>query len=120
MSNPHLRHDPDNPDQYPWLGRLLLRAAVDQSGDRLFWLLALVCVLLVISGLFFQFKGYFDFESLIGFYGGFGFVVGGLLILMAWVLRRLIRRDEGYYAPGSTNQEPYPWRADQGGQDDDA
>ncbi|MCF8061934.1 MAG: hypothetical protein K9M82_05410 [Deltaproteobacteria bacterium] len=52
---------------------------------------------LLIADLFVHKHGEFYWENVPGFFAAYGYVSCVLLVLVAKVLRRLIRRDENYY-----------------------
>jgi hypothetical protein len=61
------------------------------------WTLAVVCLALVGSELFFHKHGHFGWQEIFGFDAWFGFVSFCLIVLSGWPLGKLLRRDEDYY-----------------------
>jgi uncharacterized membrane protein len=57
-----------------------------------------VCALLFAADLFYVKEPHFAFEKGFGFYALFGFVGCVLLVLLARLLRRWVKRAEDYYA----------------------
>lgn len=60
-------------------------------------LLVLACVLLLAVDGFYHKHGHFEFEGWFGFYAGFGLLVGVVLVLLARLLRWVVRRNEDFY-----------------------
>ena len=58
-----------------------------------------VCALLLVADFFYEKHAHFPikFEEWFGFYGWFGFIAFVSLVLMAGVLRKLLKREEDYY-----------------------
>ena len=60
--------------------------------------LYVVCALVLLADIFARNKFENDIEALFGFYGIYGFIGSVLLVLGAKeILRRIVKRDEGYY-----------------------
>lgn len=57
----------------------------------------IVCVLLISIDLFLHRHEDFEFATLFGFHGLYGFLACVALVLAAKQLRRLLMRDENYY-----------------------
>lgn len=87
---------PDTPVRPPedsrsrWLDR-------KGSADKICWSVAAACVLLFLADAFYEKHPAFDVEYVFGFYGLFGFVACLGLVLVAKGLRRILKRDEGFY-----------------------
>jgi len=64
---------------------------------RLLRVLYLACALLLAADLFVHRHAEHDWESLWGFYAGFGFAACVSLVLIARQLRKLLKRPEDYY-----------------------
>ncbi|MCG6900225.1 MAG: hypothetical protein LJE75_09515 [Gammaproteobacteria bacterium] len=64
---------------------------------RLLRVLYLACALLLAADLFVHRHVEHDWESLWGFYAGFGFAACVSLVLIARQLRKLLKRPEDYY-----------------------
>ncbi len=81
----------------------------DQHGERPRWLdrpetvtlivraLWVICAALVVAEFFYHKHPYFRFDGSFAFYAIFGFVAYCTIVLSAKGLRRLIKREEGYY-----------------------
>jgi len=64
---------------------------------KIFWILCLLCGLLIASDLLYHRHADFTWEAWIGFYGYYGFFSCVGLVLLAKGLRRILKRDERYY-----------------------
>jgi hypothetical protein len=60
-------------------------------------ILIVTCIALVGLGVPVAIHGHFRWETWIGFYGLYGFVSCVTLVLVAKVLRRILKRPEDYY-----------------------
>ncbi|MDX1504300.1 MAG: hypothetical protein R3221_01205 [Spongiibacter sp.] len=81
----------------------------DQHGERPRWLdrpetvtlivrsLWVICAALVVAEFFYHKHPYFRFDGSFAFYAIFGFAAYCFIVLSAKRLRRLIKREEGYY-----------------------
>ncbi len=98
----------DNPANYPALGRMMLWVDKPGSANKIFWGLAVGCVLLFLADFTYKKYGNFNIETLPGFYGILGFVAFIVLILIAKTLRVLIKRPEDYYGDKAIDTEDYP------------
>ncbi len=98
----------DDPKTFPALGRALLWVDKPGSVTKIFWALAVICLLLFLYDFTFEKHGKFDVENIPGFFGFYGFVSFTGLILLAKALRVLIKRPEDYYADKSIDTEDYP------------
>jgi hypothetical protein len=67
------------------------------SVDKIVRTVYAVCALLFLADLAYHKHPHFAAEEWFGFYGVYGFVSCVLLVLAAKELRRLLKRDEGYY-----------------------
>jgi len=90
------------------LARWLLWADSPAAVERLQKGLYVVCGLLVAVEIVWHRHTYVPGEDLFGYYAIVGFFAFLLIVLGAKQLRRLIRRDESYYAPNSIDAETYP------------
>lgn len=109
------KHDTDeldivetDPAKLPALGRAMLFLDKKKNVDRIVYGLYAVCALLVIADIAYKKKTYFSIEYVFGFYGWYGFVMCALLVVCAKGLRRVLMRDESYYAPYDVEAEDYP------------
>ena len=68
-----------------------------RNPNRLFWLLAIICALLIIVDLFLHRHAHFGWEGWPGVYGVIGFVAFFGIVLSGKYLRKVLRRDEDYY-----------------------
>ncbi|MBA4338194.1 MAG: hypothetical protein C0421_05055 [Hyphomonas sp.] len=66
-------------------------------GAILFWVFAVLSVLLVLADLAVDRHEKIGFANSVGFYGLWGFLSFAFVVLMGWPLGRLLRRDENYY-----------------------
>jgi uncharacterized membrane protein len=64
---------------------------------RLVWLLAAVCVALVLGDLAYHKHVHFAFEGWFGLYGFFGFAAFFFIVMAGKYLRKILMRDEDYY-----------------------
>ena len=90
------------------LARWLLWVDSPAAVERLQKGLYVVCALLVAFEIVWHRHTYVPGEELFGYYAIVGFFAFLLIVLGAKQLRRLIRRDESYYAPSSVDAETYP------------
>ena len=97
-----------DPETLSWISRKLLWVDKPGSADKLFKILAMVCALLFLSEFTFHKHVIVAVENIPGFYGIFGFVMFTALILVAKMLRTIIKRREDYYAPKAIDSEEYP------------
>ena len=63
----------------------------------LIYMLYTTCAALLLIDVLFARHGYFDFESVPGFYIVFGIVAYIVTIMAAKVLRKFVKRNEDYY-----------------------
>lgn len=68
---------------------------------RLVYGLWALCALVLITEFFYVGHPYFEFDGWFGFYAALGFFAYCAIVLSAKGLRRLVRRDEDYYADGA-------------------
>ncbi|MGB0955443.1 MAG: hypothetical protein ACPGZP_05515 [Panacagrimonas sp.] len=78
------------PDKPSWLDR-------PENVKRIVIALYVVCGLLLVAELFVHKHVHFSFEAWFGFYAFFGFLAYCFIVNTATLLRRLLKRDEGYY-----------------------
>ena len=76
--------------------------------DRPVKLLAGLCGVLLVVELFVDRHPHVPGEGFPAFYAIVGFLAFALIVLGAKQLRRLIRRDEDFYAGGAVDAENYP------------
>lgn len=76
--------------------------------DRPVKVLAGLCVVLLIVELFVDRHPHVPGEGFPAFYAIVGFLAFALIVLGAKQLRRLIRRDETFYADAAIDAEAYP------------
>lgn len=67
------------------------------GADTLFYGLALLCAGLLLADFCYHKHASFAFEGWFGFFAWYGFICCVALVLLAKALRKLVRRDEGYY-----------------------
>lgn len=87
---------PSSDDKQYWL---------DQPGNinKLVYIVYGLCAVLLLADLFYDKHPHFSFESWFGFYAFFGFAAYFFIVNASKLLRRVIKRDEGYY--GETEDE---------------
>lgn len=56
-----------------------------------------VCALLLVADFFYEKHPHFEFEKWFGFFGWFGLIACVSLVLMARVLRKVLKREKDYY-----------------------
>jgi hypothetical protein len=95
-------------ENLPTLGRLFLWLDKPGSANRIFWGLAVICLLLFLADFTYEIHGHFAVEAIPGAYGIYGFVMFTGLILVAKALRFFIKRDEDYYGDKAIDSEEYP------------
>ena len=86
MSSEHNK----DPDKQYWLDD-------PRNVDKIVWSLVAVCALLVLADLLYHKHVHFSFENWFGFFAGYGFIMCVLLVLVAKVMRVILKRDEDYY-----------------------
>lgn len=64
---------------------------------RVRWTLFGVCLLLLLLDFFIPKHGEFYWEKAPNFFAGYGFISCVSLIFIARLLRKILKRDEGYY-----------------------
>ncbi len=99
---------PDNPEDWPALGRAL--SWVDRPGNplRIVRALAVACALVLAAGFTYEKHAPLAAENLPWFYAAYGFAGFTGLILLAKLLRKLIRRPEDFYGDKAVDREAYP------------
>lgn len=70
-------------------------------------ILVITCMFLIITNIVSPIYGYFESESIYGFYAGFGFISFCIIITIAKIFQRYLARDEDYYRPFSIDDEIY-------------
>lgn len=68
-----------------------------EFGNRVFWVVVVLCALSVGADLFYHKHGIYPVEEWIGFHGFYGFVSCVALVIAAKGMRRIVKRDEDYY-----------------------
>lgn len=95
-------------ENLPTLGRMMLWVDKPGSTNKIFWGLAIACLLLFLADFTYESHGHFAVEAIPGAYGIYGFVMFTLLILAAKALRFFIKRPEDYYGDKAIDAEEYP------------
>lgn len=103
----HTPRSTENQDVAP-LAKRFLWADSAHAIQRLIIGLCVVCGILVVLDLIFHRHAYAPGEGLPGFYAVVGFVAFAFIVLAAGQLRKVILRNENYYAPFSVDSEEYP------------
>ena len=98
----------DDPATYPALGRMMTWVDKKGSDKKIFWALALVCVVVFLLEWTYEKHPHFGVEGVNGFYAFYGFIMFTGLILVAKGLRVLIKRPEDYYGDKAVDTEEYP------------
>ena len=98
----------DNPADWPALGRAI--SWVDRPGNALkvVWMLAAACALVLAAGFTYEGHAALAAENLAWFYAAYGFAGFTGLIMLAKLLRVLVKRPEDYYADKAIDREDYP------------
>ena len=65
--------------------------------NKIVYTVYLVCILALAVDLLYAKGTHFKIEEFFGFYSVFGFVACVALVLAAWILRLVVRREEDYY-----------------------
>lgn len=107
MTDKQHKHD-ENHDDFTPLAKRFLWAESSSSVERVIFILSVTCAILFILDFIVHRHTYAPGEGLPGFYAIVGFVAFTLIVLGAKLLRRLILRNEQYYAPYSVDAEDYP------------
>ena len=81
--------------------------AAGQSG-RLSLVLAGACVVIFLAGFTYESHSTLAIEDVPGFFAAFGFVAFSCVILLARLLRVLVKRPEDYYGQQAVDAESYP------------
>ena len=98
----------DDPKSFPALGRALLWVDKPGSVTKIFWALAIACIVVFLLDFTYEKHGHFDMENLPGFFAIYGFISFTGLILVAKALRVMIKRPEDFYGDKAIDQEEYP------------
>ena len=80
-----------------------------ENANKIFLVLAVFCLALFLADFTYHKHGHFHIEEIPGFYGIYGFFMFTALILVAKVLRLLIKRPENYYGDKAVDGEEYPY-----------
>ena len=67
------------------------------GGNRLFWGLVIVCVLLGVADFLVHRHAHYHWEGFPNFYGFFGFAAFWCVVIVGKHLRKLLWRSEDYY-----------------------
>ncbi len=94
--------------QYPALGRWLMWVEKPNAPALIFWAVAIICLGLILLDLVYHKHSHFMIEDLFGFYGFYGFIMCAGLVVAAKLMRKIIMRDEDYYAPYVVDSEEHP------------
>lgn len=95
-------------NDYSPLANRFLWADSSSAVERIIFWLCVICGILFLLDFIVHRHSYAPGEGLPGFYAVVGFVAFTLIVLGAKQLRRLILRNEQYYAPFSVDAEDYP------------
>jgi hypothetical protein len=74
-------------------------------GKAIVTVLGIGAVVALLSDLFYEKHGHFEFEHAFGFHAAFGFLAYLTIVNTAKVLRRIVKRPQSYYDEGP-NDEP--------------
>lgn len=96
------------PSQLPRMARRFLWADDMGAVERVILGLGVLCVVLFLLDFIVHRHTYVPGEGFPGFYAIVGFIAFTLIVLGATQLRRVILRNENYYAPFSVDAEEYP------------
>ncbi len=66
-------------------------------GNQIFWVLSVICGLLVGADLLYHKHTHFSMEKWFGFYGFYGFISCVALVVAAKQMRKVLMREEDYY-----------------------
>jgi len=97
-----------NGEPFSRLAKRFLWVESASAVERVIFGLAVLCVLLFVLDFIVHRHAYAPGEGVPGFYAFVGFVAFTFIVLGAAQLRRLILRNENYYAPFSVESEHYP------------
>lgn len=101
-------HKPDNPQNFPWLGRKLLFLDDMSNVKRIVYGLYGLCALLFVADFVYKKKTYLAAENFPGFYALYGFFMCAGLVIAARMMRVVLKRDETYYSPNDVESEDHP------------
>lgn len=90
------------------LAKRFLWADSSSAVERVIFWLSVLCVLLFVADFIYHRHSYAPGEGTPGFYAFVGFIAFTVIVLGATQLRRVILRNENYYAPYSVDAEEYP------------
>ena len=99
---------PNGTDEFSALGKTLCWFTKTENANKIFLVLAVFCLALFLADFTYDKHGHFHIEEVPGFYGIYGFFMFTALILVAKVLRLLIKRPENYYGCKAIDGEEYP------------
>jgi hypothetical protein len=101
-------NEPNGTDEFSTLGKTLCWFTKTENANKIFLVLAVFCLALFLADFTYHKHGHFHIEEIPGFYGIYGFFMFTALILVAKVLRLLIKRPENYYGSKAIDNEEYP------------
>ena len=95
-------------ENLPALGRMMTWVDRPGSANKIFWGLAVFCVVLLAIDFTLEKHEYVEIANIPGFYALFGFVAFTCVIFGSRLLRVFVKRDEGYYGDKTIDLEDYP------------
>lgn len=96
-ADPHNHSGAHDQKMHPLAKMMFGWVTAPQTGNYIFWGLAIFGALLLSADLFIDRHPENDVERYVGFYGFYGFCAFSFVVLMGWPLGRLLHRDENYY-----------------------
>ncbi len=108
MTKKIINNKKENPQDYPFLGRVFHALHQPPVAKFLLWGLIALCVGLLGWNAFYKLHGHFTAETIYGFYAVFGFTAFTIVIFGAKTLRYFLGRAEDYYGEKSVDTEDYP------------
>ena len=90
------------------LGRVLMWFTDPANANKIFGVLAGICLMTFLADFTYKKYGHFAVEYIPGFYAAYGFVMFTALILAAKSLRMFLKRPEDFYGKKATDCESYP------------
>ena len=97
----------DDPSKFPPLGQKLLFLDNKKNVERIVYGLYGLCALLFLLDFLYKKKTYVAIENFPGFYALYGFFMCAGLVIGAKLMRRVLQRDESYYAPADVEAEAH-------------
>jgi len=98
----------DDPNTFSPLARAFLWVEDKAKVELLVKAIYVICALLFIADFFYAKHPYFWVEKIPGFYALYGFLMCAALVVCAKAMRKVLMRDEEYYAPRDVESEEYP------------